>query len=454
MEENPNYITLKRPRLLRIKQPPQVSSNNKSNYDFEKKNIELKQRIHKLNKIHRENKEEQEHYELNRRLISFYKNPFNYMEYLAKKYFIENANTLENLKIKDEMNKNFKKLCEQIEDKIKSYTDNREQELRRLENEVENKLKGGSILFDQEDNYSPKKNNSIENNKKINTNNTNANLQSYRMTIDDKEFLNRVIGNQGINGSPSMDGIITNCNAANYVIKNKDSNLNENNVYLNALSCLKGDKLVAPKQNFIAIKELSLNDINQRKIQDTQHINDLKNKMKIEDYNNQILGKNKDKNDKKIRNKFNNLKQNEKKNLEDLISYSNNHLNNMKQIQKEKNGLINYVKKKLNKEFEANAIKLAMDKLSVCEQNLSQIKSDKYYNNNLPENTLTNWDERKEMLEKEYRDTQTMINNFLKGRGSSLSKPTKKLNNINKKKKRNNSAFPYNTKNYYNTKKY
>ena len=124
----------------------------------------------------------------------------------------------------------------------------------------------------------------------------------------------------------------------------------------------------------------------------------------------------------------------------------------MKQLQKEKNDLVNYIKQKLNKEFEANAIKLAMDKLSVCEQNLSQIKSDKYYNNNIPENSLTNWDERKELLEKEYRDTQTMVNNFLKGKGASLSKKSNK--NINKKKKRNKSAIPYNRKNYYNVKKY
>ena len=127
----------------------------------------------------------------------------------------------------------------------------------------------------------------------------------------------------------------------------------------------------------------------------------------------------------------------------------------MKQIQNEKKDLINYVKKKLNQEFEANAIKLAMNKLSVCEQNLNQIKSDKYYNNNIPENSLTNWDERKEMLEKEYQDTQTMVNNFLNGRGASLSKPIKKGNkNTNKKKKRNNSAIPYNRKNYNYTKKY
>ena len=189
-----------------------------------------------------------------------------------------------------------------------------------------------------------------------------------------------------------------------------------------------------------------------KKIQDTQNINDLKTQIKIEEYNNEILGTKKDINNKKIKNKINNLRQNEKKNLEELISYSNNHSDNMKQLQKEKKDLVNYIKQKLNKEFEANAVKLAMDKLSVCEQNLSQIKSDKYYNNNIPESSLTNWDERKEMLEKEYKDSQTMVNNFLKGKGASLSKKCNKK--IIKKKKSNKSAIPYNRKNYYNPKKY
>jgi hypothetical protein len=252
-----------------------------------------------------------------------------------------------------------------------------------------------------------------------------------------------------------MDGITTTGNAANYVINNKVSNLNEDNIYRNALSCLKGDKLVVPKNKFIAVKELTLDDINEKKIKDTQNISDLKNKMKIDQYNNQILGRSNDENDKKIKNKINNMKKNEKKNLEDLIAYSNNHINNMQQYQKEKKDLIDYVKKKLNQNFEENAIKLAMNKLSLCEQNLNQIKSDNNFNNG-PENILCNWEERKEILEKEYRDTQQMVNNFLSGRGMSTSNIAQKgVKNKNKsKKKRNNSANPFNKKLYYHNRKY
>ena len=455
---NENFIRYKQPRLLRVTRPPETSAYEQANYDFEKKNIELKKRIHELNKYHRQNKEEQDKFELNRMLTCFYKNPFNYMEYLAKRYFIENANTLENLKIKQEMTSNFQKLCYQIEDQIRNYTTNEERKLHELHKMVENKLKSDSLPFNQDipNDYQGKDDsqNIVNNNNQEANRNIGDNLQSSPMTVDDREFINRVLGNFGSYGT-SMDGITTTGNAANYVINNKISHLNEDNIYKNALSCLKGDKLVVPKNKFIAVKDLTLDDINEKKIKDTQNISDLKNQMKIEQYNNKIMGKNNDGNDKKIKNKINNMKKNEKKNLEELISYSNNHINNMKQYQKEKKDLINYVKKKLNQNFEENAIKLAMNKLSLCEQNLNQIKSDNNYNG-APENNLCNWEERKDILEKEYRDTQTMVNNFLNGRGMSTSDMTKRgTSNKNKsKKKRNNSANPLNKKIFYHNRKY
>ena len=41
--------------------------------------------------------------------------------------------------------------------------------------------------------------------------------------------------------------------------------------------------MVAPKNKFIAVKDLNIKDINQKKIVDTQNMNDLKNKMKVEE---------------------------------------------------------------------------------------------------------------------------------------------------------------------------
>lgn len=110
MIEN-NYVVFKTPKLLNIKKGSQLSSYNQKINDIEKKNKEIQKRIQELDKIHKENMEEYTQEEIDNMKANFYKNPFKYMEYLAKKYFIENANTLENLKIKKEMTNNFQKIC-------------------------------------------------------------------------------------------------------------------------------------------------------------------------------------------------------------------------------------------------------------------------------------------------------------------------------------------------------
>ena len=104
-----NYIYFKQPRLLRINPPPSLSPQENQKNNLDERNHLLNKRINNFKKVHKKNKEEQENYELNRNLANFYKNPFCYMEYLAKNYFIQQAKTLENLEIKKEMTDNFKK---------------------------------------------------------------------------------------------------------------------------------------------------------------------------------------------------------------------------------------------------------------------------------------------------------------------------------------------------------
>ena len=412
---------------------PEKRKGTNKNDDLEYRNHQLKKRIHSLNKLHRQNKEEQENYELNRNLANFYKNPFAYMEYLAKNYFIQQAKTLENLQIKQEMTENFKKLCNQIEDEITKFTENEEIKLKKLQKEVEKKLKEG-IISSIDD---PKIKNSENTN--INNNNSNNMFQSSPVNMSNEEFMRRVFGNLSNTHSP-LDGIITSGNATNFVINNKNSDLKEDNIYLNALSCLKCDKMVVPKNKFILVKDINLNDINQKKIIDTKNYSDLKN-----NFNNK-----KTDNDIKVKNKINNKQKKDKKNLEDLISYSNNYIKNMEQYQKEKEKLVEELKNKLNKNFEINATKVALGKLSVCEKNINGInlKYDK-----VPEDKIVDWEEKKEILEEDFRNTQLMVDNFLSGKEIINDKNKNKKNK--NKKKRNFSAVPYN-KNYffnYNKKK-
>ena len=390
--------------------------------DFEERYQKLQKRINNYKILHKQKKEEQENYELNRNIANFYKNPFQYMEYLAKNYFIQNANTLENMQIKKEMTDNFRRLCYQIEDHIQKFTENEEIKLKKLQKDLDDKLKGNILPLS---NDSKNSNINSSNNRNIDPKNK---IISSPANISDEELMRRILGNNSYQQSP-LDGIITTGNANNFVVNNKISNLNEDNLYLNALSCLKGDKMVAPKNKFIAVKELNLNDINQRKIVDTQNLKDLKNKMNIEH---------------KLP-----LNKNEKKNLDELISYSNNYIKNMEQYQKEKEILLDELKKKLNKNFTENATKLALQKLSINEKNLNEIKNQ---NQKLPENKLCNWEEEKERLEEEFIKTQNMVDNFLNGnKGVKLKNQEKKINNKMKgKKKRNNSALPYKNTRFYN----
>ena len=446
LNSNPNqenYVHFKTPKLLILNQPQSFSLQKNKNDDLDYRNHQLKKRIHDLNKIHRQNKEEQENYELNRNLANFYKNPFQYMEYLAKNYFIQQANVLENLQIKQEITNNFKKLCDQIEDQITKFTSNEEIKLKKLQKDIEKKMKEG--IIPSPSNYDPNIKNS-ENTNINDYNNENNMFQSSPVNMSDEEFMRRVFGNPEGYHSP-LDGIITTGNATNFVINNKNSDLKDDNIYLNALSCLKCDKIVVPKNKFLLVKDLNINDINinQNKITDPKNnYSDLKSK--------NIVKNNKEEN--KIKNKMDKMKKTEKKNLEELISYSNNYIKNMKQYQKEKEKLVQEIKNKLNENLETNATKVALSKLSVCEKNLDEINLNY---KKVPEGKIIDWEEKKDLLEKEFRNTQMMVNNFLGENDNVIykEKNNEKKRKIKNKKKRNFSAVPYN-KNYffnYNNKK-
>ena len=196
-----NYIHFKTPKLLIFNQPIDPSLPKNKNDDIDYRNHLLKKRIHNLNKLHKQNKEEQDNYELNKNLANFYKNPFSYMEYLAKNYFIQQANTLENLQIKQEITHNFQKLCVQIEDHITKFTANEEIKLKKLQKELENKLKDGMIPLNEET--------KIKNSENTNINNNSNNMfQSSPVNMSDEEFMRRVFGNIGSSHSP-LDGIKT-----------------------------------------------------------------------------------------------------------------------------------------------------------------------------------------------------------------------------------------------------
>ena len=186
-------------------------------------NQRLNRRINNFKKTHKQNKEDQENYELNRNIANFYKNPFQYMEYLAKNYFIQQAKTLDNLEIKKEMIDNFRRLCYQIEDHIQKFTTNEEMKLKKLQKEVESILKGNILPLNNESKIDYSKNKNLE---EKNLNNSTNMLISSPVNMKDEELMRRILGNFSYNQSP-FDGITTTGNAANFVVNKKISNFME-----------------------------------------------------------------------------------------------------------------------------------------------------------------------------------------------------------------------------------
>ena len=358
------YISIKQPKLFRIGGQPQPTSVNENgqnnNYDFEKQNQELKKRIHNLNKMSRQNKKEEEDYELMRLQKCFYKNPFSYMDYLAKKYFTEKANILENMQIKKEIISNFQNLCFQIQNQIKDYTQTEELKLQYLQQIIENKLNGKNSTISKKP----------------------ISLQKSTMSNEDQELLNKILV-QNVNTITSS----TINNNLNNNINNYQENLSINE-YKEALSFLKGNQINKPKRNFLVV-----NDINSE--------NEINNANYDKFKSNYIV---------------NNLEKNDQKKLSELIAYSDNHINNMINLQKQKEGLINNMNKKFTDDFEQEKIKIAMEKLNLCEQNLNDIKNEIAVDvNDLDVDDLY---KTRDILDSNFKNTNKMVDNFLKTRSN------------------------------------
>ena len=145
--QNNNSVKLRTPHLLKIRrneiEKKMISPGIE--YNYQKENAILQNKINQLKEMDAQLKQEEYNYDLERLLTSFYKNPFCYMDYLVKKYFKEKVNTLENLKIKEEMVNKFASLCQQIEEKIGNFTKSEFARIKNLERKIDNKLKNNDI---------------------------------------------------------------------------------------------------------------------------------------------------------------------------------------------------------------------------------------------------------------------------------------------------------------------
>ena len=405
MESESNYIRLKKPRLLRIKhneiEKRMIGPNLE--YEYEKENAKLKKKINELNEMDKQLKEEEYNYEMNRLLTCFYKNPFCYMDYLVKKYFREKGNALENLRIKEEMVNKFTSLCQQIEEKIGNFTKSEFARIKNLERKIDNKLKNGDINIIKDD--------------KSNLNNFN-NFQSEPISNEElrEYFFNYKPNNENDIEDEKLRELNNLLNsrpdAENLIINDKNSSLHQEQIFNQVLACVKGNEIVPPKQSFLTTNDIDLNYMKDNPTLDSKRLYEIKQKMKFEgeNKNENPIDQNEDRNI--LRKKLNNQQKKEKEKFEKMINDFEKGLNNIQNLQNENEKIMGKVKENLDREFEKNAIKLALTKLKVSEINLDTYQDEI---NKAKQYPLVDYKERKELMDQNYYKTQLRINNFLKG---------------------------------------
>ena len=405
MESESNYIRLKKPRLLRIKhneiEKRMIGPNLE--YEYEKENAKLKKKINELNEMDKQLKEEEYNYEMNRLLTCFYKNPFCYMDYLVKKYFREKGNALENLRIKEEMVNKFTSLCQQIEEKIGNFTKSEFARIKNLERKIDNKLKNGDINIIKDD--------------KSNLNNFN-NFQSEPISNEElrEYFFNYKPNNENDIEDEKLRELNNLLNsrpdAENLIINDKNSSLHQEQIFNQVLACVKGNEIVPPKQSFLTTNDIDLNYMKDNPTLDSKRLYEIIQKMKFEgdNKNENPIDQNEDRNI--FRKKLNNQQKKEKEKFEKMINDFEKGLNNIQNLQNENEKIMGKVKENLDREFEKNAIKLALTKLKVSEINLDTYQDEI---NKAKQYPLVDYKERKELMDQNYYKTQLRINNFLKG---------------------------------------
>ena len=211
-----------------------------------------------------------------------------------------------------------------------------------------------------------------------------------------------------------LNGIVSSKqDAEDIVINDPTSDLHKENLFNQALACLKGEKIIPPKRSFLTTTDLQLKDVNRDNLIDSKNISKLQSK--AEWYNAlkahpipDFYGRQKviDKNKKD--------KQKEKEDFYAMIGESEKQIEQMNRISKENDELIRYVKDKVDNDFNKEAIKVGMTKLSIYQHNLEQIHKD--FDDMKSDQLCVNYDEMQKEMDYNYNYLLEKTNNFLKGK--------------------------------------
>jgi hypothetical protein len=152
----------------------------------------------------------------------------------------------------------------------------------------------------------------------------------------------------------------------NYLLKDKFSSLSHNSLMRKTLDCLKGEVIEIPKENFLQVKDLSINDMNTTEMEYTKNLLSIQRQF---DYI-------KENSENTMIDHMHKTALKEKEIFNNLIEKSNESLEKMQKATEVSEEMLGYLKNKLNEDFNKDLVNLAITQLNLQSTNLDKIKQD------------------------------------------------------------------------------
>jgi len=346
---------------------------------------------------------EHENHKIKDKLLSFYKNPFAYLDNLIEKYFKQKLNEAEYLKIKQNILKDMNLFNDQSKDEIKNVLESKIEKMQKeFRNDLHKFLEKEKKTVEEKSNKGVDKSNEkklikilqrieeklsnfekIENSKKENemipplkkTLEEISAQEIHSEPIDQQEISNKIFYiNSNLIASPKFLSVVNSKqDIKNHILNNNFSSLSQDNIVKKTIECLKGDKIEIPKKNFLEVKNLTLNDIDTDKIILTKNI--IHRMRDLDSF--------KKKNEDEIISHIHKTSVCEKKIFNELMTKANDSIEKIQKNNKITEKIISKVKENLEYEFNETLIKTSLNKLTFHEKNLDSIKDDLEYQQNI-----------------------------------------------------------------------
>lgn len=150
------------------------------------------------------------------------------------------------------------------------------------------------------------------------------------------------------------------------ILNDKYSNLSKENILKQALTCIKGPRIVIPNSNFIQVKDLEECHINKEEMKHATRLFEMERNFEKIKKNSEDL----------VITHINKTISAEKKIFDEMMSKANEGIQRMEQGGLVSEEVLAYIKSKVDEDFSKECIKLGISKLNIFENNLDDIKKE------------------------------------------------------------------------------